>query len=184
MNKTSALKPCLAVATVLLVLPASLAWSMDHSEYEATKSRIGVDYKTDRVACDSLKANAKDVCVEQAKGKEKIARAELEHSYTGKESDRIALLKARADADYAVAKEQCDDKAGNDKTVCVKEAKAAHTTAQVDARTIKKIHEARVDAADDKRDANYQVAVAKCDALAGAAKDSCIAAAKADFGKS
>ena len=182
MNKTFALKSTLATAA--LVLLPSMAFAMDHAEYEAAKSRISADYKVDKAACDAMKDNAKDVCVEQAKGKEKVAKAELEYSYSGKESDRISSLKARADANYAVAKEQCDDKAGNDKSVCVKEAKAAHTTALADAKAVKKIHEARVDAADDKRDANYKVAVQKCDALAGAAKDSCVAAAKAVFGMS
>jgi hypothetical protein len=32
---------------------------------------------------------------------------------------------AKVDADYAVAKEKCDDFSGNAKDVCVKEAKAA-----------------------------------------------------------
>jgi len=182
-QKTFTLKSTLATAALVL-LPASMACAMDHNEYEAGKSRISADYKADRAACDALKDNAKDVCVEQAKGKESVAKAELEHNYSGKESDRIAVLKAKADANYAVAKEQCDDKSGNDKAVCVKEAKATHVTALADAKTIKKIHEARVDAADDKRDAGYKVALQKCDALAGAPKDNCVAAAKAEFGKS
>jgi hypothetical protein len=48
----------------------------------------------------------------------------------------------------------------------------------------KEIGEAKKDAAADKRDADYNVAVEKCDALAGDAKTGCIAAAKAKFGKS
>jgi len=39
-------------------------------------------------------------------------------------------------------------------------------------------------AAEDKRDADYKVAVEKCDALSGAAKNSCVQDAKARFGKS
>jgi hypothetical protein len=34
------------------------------------------------------------------------------------------------------------------------------------------------------KDADYKVAIEKCDALAGDAKASCVAAAKAKFGKS
>ncbi len=181
---STAFKPTLIVAAALAVLPASMAWALDKAGYDASKTTISDTYKADKAACDSLAHNAKDVCMEQAKGKEKVAKAELEYSYSGKESDRISSLKARADANYAVSKEQCDDKAGNDKDVCVKEAKATHVAALADAKAVKKIHEARVDAADDKRDANYKVAMQKCDALAGAAKDSCVATAKADFGKS
>ena len=36
----------------------------------------------------------------------------------------------------------------------------------------------------DKRDAEYKVAIEKCDALAGAPKDSCVSNAKVQFGKS
>jgi hypothetical protein len=66
----------------------------------------------------------------------------------------------------------------------VKEAKAVEVKALADARTTEKVGEAKKDAAEDKRDADYKVAAQKCDALAGNAKDSCIAAAKAQFGKS
>jgi hypothetical protein len=54
----------------------------------------------------------------------------------------------------------------------------------VDARTSEKIGEVKKEGAEEKRDADYKVAAQKCDALAGNAKDSCIAAAKAQFGKS
>jgi len=67
--------------------------------------------------------------------------------------------------------------------VCVKEAKAVEIKALADAKMGKEIGEARKDAATDKRDADYQVAAEKCDAPAGDAKTSCIAAAKARFGK-
>ena len=91
---------------------------------------------------------------------------------------------AKAESAYAVAKEKCDDQAGNAKDVCVKEAKAVETKALADAKMGKEIGEAKTDAAADKRDADYNVAVEKCNALAGDAKTSCTAAAKAKFGKS
>jgi hypothetical protein len=47
----------------------------------------------------------------------------------------------------------------------------------------KEIGEARKDAAIDKRDADYKVAIAKCDALAGDPKTACVATAKSTFGK-
>jgi hypothetical protein len=84
---------------------------------------------------------------------------------------------------------------GNDKDVCVKEAKAQYTKAKADAKVdrvasdtsqnaMKKTADARKDAAEDKRDAEYKVAVEKCDSLAGAAKDTCVRDAKARYGKS
>ena len=44
--------------------------------------------------------------------------------------------------------------------------------------------EARKDATADKREAEYKVAIEKCDALAGPAKDSCVGNAKVQYGKS
>ena len=41
---------------------------------------------------------------------------------------------AKAQADYAIAKEKCDDKAGNDRVACVKEARTAQARAKADAR--------------------------------------------------
>ena len=40
---------------------------------------------------------------------------------------------------------------------------------------------ARQDARDEKMDADYKVAVERCDALSGAAKDSCVSTAKAKY---
>lgn len=183
MNKYAALKSSLAVCA-LLALPVAQAAAMSKDEYKAGKDRIEADYKTDKTACDSLAHNAKDVCQEEAKAKEKVAKAELEYAYTGKPADANKVLTVRADTTYAVAKEKCDDKAGNEKDVCVKEAKAAQTKALADIKLGKKVGEARNDAADDKRNAEYKVAAEKCEALAGDAKSSCIANAKATYGKS
>ena len=101
----------------------------------------------------------------------------------GKAKDGTKVLVAKADANYAVAKERCDDQTGNAKTVCVKEAKAVQVKALADAKLGKEVGEARKDAASDKLDADYKVALAKCDALAGDAKTACVATAKTSFGK-
>ena len=119
----------------------------------------------------------------QAKAKEKVARADLEYGYTGKPSDANKAAVVKADSAYAVAKEMCDDKGGNAKDVCLKEAKAEHVKGLADAKLNKKVGAARKDAADDKRDAEYKVATEKCDSLAGDAKSACVSAAKTHFGK-
>lgn len=50
--------------------------------------------------------------------------------------DRIAAAykSAKAEADFAVAKERCEDVAGNAKDVCVKQTKAAQTKADATAQ--------------------------------------------------
>ena len=152
-------------------------------------------YKADKDACKSMSGNAKDICMEEAKGKEKIAKAEADAAYKNTPKARESARVAKADADYNVAKEKCDDQTGNQKDVCVKEAKAMHVKAKADAKvdrvaadtstkSAEKTAEARKDAAEDKRDADYKVAVEKCDALSGAAKDTCVQNAKMRYGKS
>ena len=182
MNMHFVLKPA-AVAVAVLLFSTAQAATITKADHQVGKTRISADYKADKAACGSLAANAKDICVEEAKAKEKVARAELEYSFTGKSKDRNKVLVAKAESTYAVAKEKCDDKAGNDKDVCVKEAKAVEIKALADAKLGKEIGEARKDAAADKLDADYKVAIEKCDALAGDAKAACVTAAKAKFGK-
>lgn len=182
MNTSLNFKASLIVAA-LLSFSAAQAATLTKAEYKADKTRISADYKADKKACDALKANANDVCVQEAKAKESVARAELEYSYTGKAGDQTKLLETRAKSAYAVAKEKCDDQAGNAKDVCVKEAKAVEVKALADVKMGKQIGEARKEASEDKSDANYKVATEKCDAMAGDAKTSCVAAAKTRFGK-
>ena len=182
MNKLSQIKFAALVAAVLM-LPAAQAADMSKVDYKASKARISADYKTDKTACAAMAANAKDICTQEAKAKEKVALAELEYSYTGKAADQNKVLVAKANTTYAVAKERCDDKAGNDKDVCVKEAKAVQTKALADAKMGKQIGAAKKDASEDKRDADYKVAVEKCDALSGDPKTGCMNAAKTKFGK-
>ena len=182
MNKTLTLKTSIIFAA-LLALPLAQAATMSKPDYKAAKTRISADYKADKAACASFTANAKDVCIEQAKAKDKVARAELEYGYTAKPADWTKTLVVKAETRYAVAKEKCDDKVGNDKDVCVKEAKAVEVKALADAKMDKKIGAAVTDAGDAKRDADYKVAAEKCDALTGDAKGACIVSAKARFGK-
>jgi hypothetical protein len=182
MTKLFNVKATLIVAA-LMAAPLAQAATMNKADYKAGKDRISASYKADKATCAPLSGNAKDVCVLEAKGKEKVAKAELEYGYTGKAADQTKLAKARAEATYKVAKEKCDDLAGNAKDVCVKEAKSTETAALADAKMGKKVGEAKSEAVDDKRDAQYKLASEKCDALAGDAKNACVADAKAKFGK-
>jgi len=88
---------------------------------------------------------------------------------------------AHADADYKAAKEACKARQGNDKDVCMKEAKAAHVKVTADAKAKRKSGAATADARDDKMDANYKVAKEKCDAMSGDSKDACIRDAKMKY---
>jgi len=86
---------------------------------------------------------------------------------------------AKAASDYKVAKAACDSQSGNDKSVCVAQAKATRAHAEADAATQykndpKSLEKARVAVAD----ADYDVAKAKCSPLTSNDKDSCMSTAK------
>ena len=184
MNNTPRLKLSVLVAACVLLASTAQAATMTKAEYSAGKTRLSDVYKTEKKACGAMKANAKDVCIEEAKAREKVARAEHEFAYTGKPADQMKIGVVRAETAYAVAKEKCDDQAGNAKDVCRKEAKAVETKALADAKMMKTVGNARTEASSDVNDANYKVALEKCDAMSGDAKSGCVAAAKARFGKS
>jgi hypothetical protein len=196
----------IALAVGLAFSAGGMAQSMSKADYNAGKDRIAAKYKAAKAGCASLSGNSNDICLTEADGSQNIARAELEASYKPSSKTRHAARIAKTDADYAVAKERCDDMAGNPKDVCVKQAMAADTAAKADAKVQmetadanataseksaaafskadNKTADARKDAAMVNLDAQYEVAKEKCDVYAGGAKDYCLERAKALFGKS
>lgn len=172
-----------ALALGIVFGTAASAQGISQDEYKAGKDRIEADYKTDRAACASMSGNQNDICIAEAKAKEKIGRAELEASYKPTAKNRYQARVAKAEADYAIAKERCDDQAGQSKDVCLKQAKAAQTSAKAEAKEQKETAKAHKEATSDKLDAQYQVAKEKCDSLAGDAKTRCLDQAKAGAGK-
>jgi hypothetical protein len=128
------------IAAALVALGFALCGSafaqdrMTHEAYKAEKDRIQADYKAAKEACNQRSGNAEDVCKAQAKADERIAIAELDAKNKGTAKARADARVVRAEAQYDVAKEKCDDLAGNAKDVCVKDAKAAEQKAKADAR--------------------------------------------------
>ena len=173
----------LCAGAVLFAGGATAADKGDKGAYDQAKASAKAAYDSANKACDSLKDNAKDICVAEAKAKRTRADENAEAAYKNTPKAREHAIHEIAEADYKVAKERCDDKSGNEKDVCVKEAKAAMTRAQADAKAAQKGTEAKMDASKDKRDAEYKVAAEKCDAMSGDAKDSCVKSAKAKYGQ-
>lgn len=192
------------IAAISLVMSTGvLAATMTKADYHTAKDEISATYKADKVTCKVMAGNAKDICMEEAEGREKIAYATLEVNYAPTDKHRYEERMAKAKATFAISKEKCDDLAGNAKDVCRQEAKRVYVAAKADAKLAEKTsnanaeareetsdanasaHETKTDAIKDansaKRDAAYDVAKEKCDALAGDAKDSCISAAKIQF---
>jgi hypothetical protein len=196
----------LSVAICFAISPVAIGSVMSKADVKAAKEDISAKYKADQAACAAMTANAKDICSEEAKGRQKIATAELVATNEPTSKHRYDARLAKADATYAVAMEKCDDLSGNAKDVCVKEAKAAYVTGKADAKLANKSAEAnttarektsdantaaraktmdaRKDAETEKRDAAYAVAKEKCDAFAADVKTNCIKDAKARYGQS
>ena len=163
--------------------------------YDQAVKDADAQYKVAKQTCSSLSGNAKDICLAEAKGKNSVAKADAEAAYKNTAKARENARVVHAQAIYNVAVEKCDDLAGNPKDVCVKEAKAELVKGKPNAKVDRVASDtnrdaattqadARKDANADKREAEYKVAIEKCDALAGAAKDACVSSAKAQHGKS
>jgi hypothetical protein len=188
-------------AAICFALSTGAMGAMTKPEFKAEKEKISAKYKDEKAACKAMTANAKDVCMEEAKGHEKVAKAELDAQYKPSPRNDNDVRLAKAKAAYNVEKEKCDDRTGNDKDVCKKEAKAhfvaakgsakvadaKEKTAAADTGTVQpssKVADAKREAASDNKDAAYATAKEKCDAMTGDAKANCIKAAKARYGQS
>jgi hypothetical protein len=112
----------LALATGLAFGAAARADGMTYAQYESEEKDLGARFEEAGTRCDAYVANARDVCLAEARGRQSVARAELRAQYQPGAKNLRRVLRARADAIYAVSIERCDEEAGEDKISCVKEA--------------------------------------------------------------
>ena len=94
---------CLALSTGGIAKTGT----MSKPDYKASKDQISAKFKDDKAACKSMTGNAKDICMEEAKGREKVAKAELEARYdpSPKHDKDVRMAKAKADtglSDWAI----------------------------------------------------------------------------------
>jgi hypothetical protein len=187
------------IAAVVLALGFASAGAfagdlMSKDAYKAEKERIKALYKMDTERCKGLSGNAKDICHAEASGREKIALADLDARNENTPKAREDAMTARADAIYSIDMQKCDDLAGQKKDLCRQEAKSMRDKVRADAKAGRqsesaqktaneKIADARKEAGDAKRDADYRVAMERCDTFAGERKDLCVKDAKTHFGK-
>ena len=172
----------------LLLLGAALMWAGHaraqavpdaKSAYLQARKAAAETYKTARAQCNAITGNPRDLCIAEAKAARVRTEEEAAAAY---QNTLNAYTRARmriASANYNRDKVRCAALTGNDKDVCLEQAKAVLIAAQADAKADDKTIEARTEAREDKRNAAYRVELANCDAFAGTAKDQCVAAAKA-----
>lgn len=106
--------------------------SGDRKVKNAEEDRVEADYKSAKAKCDVMKGNDKEVCEADAKGKMKVAKAELEAKFEPSVSHDRKVEEAKAEHKYEVAKEKCDALKGKEENACEKQAKAEHDRAKAD----------------------------------------------------
>lgn len=151
--------------------------------YQRTLDGAEAAYDTARARCDAVAGVPHEICVAEARAARVRVEEEAEAAYA---NTLAAYTRARmriAAAYHERDKARCGALAGNEREVCLQQAKAYLVAARADARADRKTVEARLDARDEKIDAEYRVALQKCDAFAGAAKDQCVGTARAAYGK-
>ena len=128
----------IATAVAVLASGAPAAAGMTKEEYRAGKARIAAEYQADRQKCGPALGNAADICVTRARGAQQVSRAELEAAYKPSPRTNYEAAVARAQAAYAIAKQECDFKVGEERKGCVKQARTARERAQAEAMAARK----------------------------------------------
>jgi hypothetical protein len=172
---------------------AARADTISKEAYDTANSEADVTFETAKQKCRSFSGNAQDICLAEAKGAHSVARANAEANYKGTEYWRLKAAKSKVEAEYQIAKERCDDLSGNKKDICQQEAKAEKTkgyeaaklaskSAEATTEFMKTEKEAKEKAGQAVRDADYKVALEKCDQFSGQTKEQCVHDAKNKFG--
>jgi hypothetical protein len=118
--KLTVIAAALALGTASFVQAADKA---DRKVHNADEERIESEYKAAKERCDSMQGNQKDICVAEAKAKERVAKAENDAKHAKDPAkEQAKVQRVRADAEYDVAKQRCQEMKGNEKDVCMKEA--------------------------------------------------------------
>lgn len=170
-----------ALVVGLAVPTIAIAATMTRADYNAAKDRATADYKAAQAKCDAVAGAERDVCLADAKAAERRAKAEADASFKNTTGARRDARLEIADAEYDAAKARCKLASGHERDVCMAEAKARENKAKAEAKANAKVADIRQDVAEEKRDADYKVALARCDELAGSAKRSCVSDAKARY---
>ncbi|WP_292936601.1 hypothetical protein [Noviherbaspirillum sp.] len=133
-NKLTVLATSLAFVFASSAYAQQTSGSSGTSGKQSSKQTIEQQHKAAIEKCNGMSGNAKDICKAEADGQKKISEAQAKLDQRDTPKNRLDLEEAKADADYKVAKERCDDQVGDAKNACQKEAKAKHNLALAEAK--------------------------------------------------
>lgn len=179
-NRHNALYSAVLAAMMAIGTGSIAHAAMSEAQYDAAVKAADARLKVDKEKCSTLSGNAEDVCKAQAEAEHTRQAEHAKAEMKGTSKARLEAAGEVAEANYKVAKERCDDFSGDPKDICLKEAKATYEKQKADISILEKGNtaEARKDAMETKRTADYEVAKAKCDQFSGDTKDACVKAAK------
>ena len=162
---------------------------MPEVEYEAARKAIDSKLKTARAACKPQKGQRAQVCLLQAKGEARVARARLEAEREPTPDREQEVKEAQAEVDYAVARAACRQGTDKARKACVAQAQSRRDFAVRQAKVEKvqavraQQREGKVARAELTEKEKFAAAKARCD-LSGPERDRCLVEAKRRFGKS
>src|SRR5215813_2363389 len=97
-------RPKMKTTLMTFAVAAALGFSgighaaLSKQERKAEQERISSEYKTAKEKCKDMKGNAKDICMAEAKGANKVAKAELDARDKDTDKNRAKVQKAKAEA--------------------------------------------------------------------------------------
>lgn len=122
------------IATFTLFSLGCAAWGaeapvIDKEAFKAEEQKIEATARSERKACEARKGRVAELCSKEAKAREKIALAELEADYRPTPDSVQEARNVKAEAEYDVAREKCDDLKGSARDRCINAAKATREAA-------------------------------------------------------
>ncbi|MBU6437684.1 MAG: hypothetical protein KGQ77_09175 [Betaproteobacteria bacterium] len=179
---TARIKTSVLASTLLWLPLLGHAQTISEADYRAGRLRLGKHYGVNRAACFSLASTAQIDCLERARGRERVALAELLYSFSGRAADRRAIAMQRANAAFEIAREHCVAPAGAVHTQCISVAEAARAQAVAAAGVGASVaHAAAGAAAVAQGPGDGKVAGEKCDTLAASTRMNCATVVKANY---
>ena len=198
---------CAIAITIAIAFSAGAAPTMSNDQYQSARRVLAAEYDANRRACTSVPGRSIALCKAEAHREFQIANARLEATYTPSRGGSYKARVAIANAEYLVAKRKCDDKPGDVKRLCVKEARAvliadkaaayASEDTSIATRAVnekanaarkamreeEERTEARKDTAAEKRDTDFRIAKEYCRTMPSDGKLACVKEVEKRFGR-
>jgi len=123
-----------------LAVPAlAMGATMSTSDYSVAKERAAVEYQAARAQCSQRSGNPRNLCLVEARATERKAMGDAEARYRDTDAARRDATIESAEVDFEVAKVKCAARVGNEREVCIKEAKALEVRTKAEAIATERI---------------------------------------------